>query len=271
MKRLSFFVLPLLLLLPALSFAQSEAAIKLELNRFLQDFGKAYVNLPVSKDRGTVMKFLAPDASYSIYSYNIAGKSRIQTLDFEDFDLYLSEVARTEGITLGYEIKDQHFTFVSPDLATFVYTVKYETKVENGIWVRGDETVTMSTAKKNGEWKIVYFSIVQVEDERLKGNCLCELFAATEGDEEVVAKMTIPAGRAYETRFVNLNFRAAGDDLFIRHGAAVYKRSKTGEVFSITDAGQEKIGTGTTRREIALLVLQHSFRSNCSKLSVPSK
>jgi hypothetical protein len=271
MKRLSFFVFPLLLLLPALTVAQSEAAIKLELTRFLQDFGKAYVNLPVSKDRSTVMKFLSPDANYSIYSYNIAGKSRIQTLDSEDFDLYLSEVARTEGITLGYEVRDQHFTFVSPDLATFVYTVKYETKVENGIWVRGDETVTMSTAKKNGEWKIVYFSIVQVEDERLKGNCLCELFAAAEGDTEVVAKMTIPAGRAYETTFVNLNFRTVGDDLFIRNGGAVYKRNKAGEIFSVTDAGQEKIGAATTRREVAMLVLQHSFRSNCSKLSPPTR
>ncbi len=269
MQKISLGILTLLIMLPFLGMAQNETVVKQELSKFLQDFDKAYVNLPVSKDKNTVLKFFMPDANYSIYSYNIAGQSRIQTLTTQDFGGYLEEITRTDGITLGYDITDQHFTYLSADLATFVYTVKYETKVVNGIWVRGDETVTMSTARKNGEWKVVYFSIVQVEDERLKGNCLCELFSSDGNDGEVVAKLVIPAGRTYMTKFANLNFKTVGDDTLVRLDDETYKRSKTGEIFSLNEAAPKSIGISTTRRETAITILQYSFRNSCSKLSVP--
>ncbi|GAB4406777.1 MAG: hypothetical protein OHK0039_08740 [Bacteroidia bacterium] len=256
---------------PVVSLAQQvdaarNDALKRELTQFINGFADSYVNLPKSKNKQSVLKHFSPEAVYAIYSYNIAGKARLQNQTVKEFEIYLDELVRSSNVSLGYDLQDINITYVSPSLATVVYTVKYETKEENGIWVKGDETVSLSLVKRGESWAIVYFTIIQVEDEKLKGNCLCELFIPEVDDGDVVVKTIIPSGRSYATRFDNLEFRTVDGDWLIRSGAVAYKRLKTGEVFAINGNEEVAIGVASSKRDAVLSIIQHTYKDSCARL-----
>lgn len=243
-------------------------ATKKELETLVRDFADTYAKLPTTKNKAAVLKYFAKDASSNIFIFNISGKSRVQNGDISGFEAYMDNVIRSNGIEIGYEIADINNIHVSGENATVNYRVNYETKVPNGIWVKGSETVTLAFEKKGDMWKIIHYTIVQFEDEKLKGTCLCELFIGEADDAEVVSKTTIPSGRSYSTKFDNFEFKTVGGDWVIKVQDKVYKRLKTGAVIATNAEGEEvQLGIADSKKATVLLIISDSlYGDSCAKL-----
>jgi len=263
----------LLFLFPLVLQAQNEAKIKAELSTFLQNFASDYEALPKTKNKQKVLKYFAPDATYTIYSHTIAGRARVQNFTIKDFAGYLESIVQASDITLGYDVGEQYFTYIGEDLATFSYSVRYETKEEAGIWVKGDETVTMAVIKEGDHWEVVHFTIVQIEDEKLKGTCLCELFIAEADNAEVVAKTTIPSGKSYSTRFDNFEFRPLENgNQIIRVNGKVFKQLPSGELFEVVDGEETEIAISNSKRETVLSIIAQSlYKDSCARLKAKTR
>ncbi|MEL6676704.1 MAG: nuclear transport factor 2 family protein, partial [Bacteroidota bacterium] len=187
------------------AFGQSEED---KLKTHLYEFAKAYENLPQTKNKQSVLKYFDPGATSNIFVFNIRGKSGVQNGTVDGFSAFMDNLLRSNELSLKYTIVDVNSIEVVENIATAVYKVDYEIKAEDGIWVKGDETVTMAFEKKQGSWKIVHYTYIQREDEKLKGTCACRLFTEDGGDKtQIVSKTTIPAGKSYSTKYDNFELR----------------------------------------------------------------
>ncbi|MEM7374784.1 MAG: nuclear transport factor 2 family protein [Bacteroidota bacterium] len=255
------------LTLPLTSAAQDQEAIEKELTEFLKAFGKDYVNVPTTKNTESVLKYFARDAKSNLFIFGISGRARVQNSDRDGFEAFLKTIIRSSGIQLGYDIGDIHFTNTSEEIATLAYAVNYEIKEDDGIWVKGNETVTMALEKRKEGWKIVHYTILQIEDEKLKGSCLCELFTAEGPEAEVVTKTTIPSGQSYSTKFDNFEFRKSGEDQVVRVGEQTFKRMKSGEVLHLGEEEETSLGVSSSKRETVLTILRdHLYKDSCASL-----
>ncbi|MEZ4774110.1 MAG: nuclear transport factor 2 family protein [Bacteroidia bacterium] len=255
-----------LFLKPITTVAQSDAETQKLLVAQLKAFAEAYVNLPNSKNKANVLRYFSKDATSNIFVFNISGVSRVSNGDYNGFEAYLDNLLRTPGIMLSYDIGNQVDVEVNGTVATLVYRVNYETKIPDGIWVKGKELVTMALEKKGTEWKIVHYTFMQVEDEKLKGTCLCELFTAEGEDGEVVAKTTVPSGRSYTTKFDNLEFRTTGSDQMIKVQDNYFRRAGTGKLLMVKDGEEVEVGISNSKRETVLLVIQALYKDSCARL-----
>ncbi len=263
---LLFFVICLFTILSVQ--AQDNAKDKKQLETLVREFADTYAKLPTTKNKAAVLKYFAKDARSNIFTFNISGKSRVQNGDLSGFEAFMDNVLRSTGIEITYDIAEISNVHVSGDNGTVSYRVNYETKVPDGIWVKGSETVTLAFEKQAEDWKIVHYTIVQFEDEKLKGTCLCELFIGEADDAEVVSKTTIPSGRSYSTKFDNFEFKTIGGDWVIKVQDKVYKRLKTGAVITNTAEGEEKqIGIANSKKETVLLIISDSlYNDSCASV-----
>lgn len=263
---LTFFLL-LGLIRPLDSFAQEDKAVQEELSTFLDNFAKDYVNLPKSKNIQSLLKYFDERSKSNIFSFGISGQARVTNSDIPGFEAYLKSLIRATDISLTYDIQDVYFTYTTPTFASLTYSLNYETKEKDGIWVKGVETVMMALEKSNDAWKIVHYSIVQIEDEKLKGTCLCEIFLSEEEDGEVVTKTTIPAGRSYSKKFNNFEFKTIEGEWLIRSGESSFKRRRNGEMVALDGEEEVKLGIANSRREAVLVILQErTYAESCARL-----
>lgn len=257
------------------AFAQGNSSANEEktIEAQLRAFAEAYTNLPQSKNKANVLRYFSKEATSNIFVFNISGRSRVQNGDYKGFEAYLDNLLRTPGISLGYEIRDLLDIEVNGKVATLVYRVGYETKVPDGIWVKGNEIVTMALEKTGAEWKIVHYTIMQVEDEKLKGTCLCELFISEADDGEVVSKTTVPSGRSYNTRFDNFEFRTNGQEQMIKVQNKVYRRSAEGQLLYLDETENEEVtlGVSNSKKETVLMIIAESlYKDSCARLKTKS-
>ena len=248
-----------------------QAEIREELETFIRSFEKDYVDFPKTKDKEVLFSYFSPEVTSNIFVFNISGRSRVSNSSLKGFDAYLSSILRAVKIDIKYNINNIAYTHLSEKTATLVYTVDYETKEDKGIWVKGKETVSMALEKIGEKWKIVHYAILQVEDEKLKGTCLCELFVAEGEDGEVISKTTIPVGRTYSTKFDYFEFRNMEDDQLIKVGDVVFKRAKTGELFVMELQNDTEVSVGVTgsKKETVLTILRdYLYKDSCTRLRV---
>lgn len=272
MKNLRHTVLLLLAGLLLFNVQAQNEADKEQLEAEVREFASTYAALPTTKDKAAVLKYFSKDVTSVIYVFNISGKARASTGDYKGFESYLDNMLRSSGITLGYDIVEISNIFVSGKNATVSYRVNYETKVPDGIWVKGSESVTLAFEKRGDVWMIVHYTIVQFEDERLKGTCLCELFISEADDGEVVSKTTIPSGRSYTTEFNNFEFRTVGGDQIIKVKDKVFKRLKTGAVIAMREGEEVQIGISNSKKETVLMIIGDDlYGDSCATLKTKTK
>jgi ketosteroid isomerase-like protein/predicted regulator of Ras-like GTPase activity (Roadblock/LC7/MglB family) len=248
---------------------QEKADTKL-LEQRLKDFVEAYASLPTSKNKQSVLRYFHPDATSNIFVFNISGRSRVRNSNLKEFETFMDNLLRANELSINYELAEIVDIEVHGPLATLVYKVNYEIKEEGGIWVKGKETVTMAMEKMRDEWKIVHYTFMQIEDEKLKGTCLCELFISEAEDGEVVSKTTVPSGQSYSTKFDNFEFRSAGGEQIIKTGGRIYKRLRNGKLVRLTEEGEEvEIGIADSKKDAVLMIIAKDLYSDsCTRLKV---
>ncbi len=250
-------------------FAQNGANIEQELKTLIESFATNYESLPQTKSKQSVLKFVEKDLTFSIFVLTISGSSRAQRGNYAGFEGYLDNVLRAEIETLKYDVSNIRVTQYSETNGTVVYSVNYETKQVDGLWVKGKETVTMALEKVDGTWKIAFYNIIQVEDEKLKGTCWCEIFASQSKEGQLVVKTTIPSGRSYTTHYDNFDFKSVNGETLISTGSYSFKRLNSGQLVALENGEEIELGMVQNRRESVLAVIRnYIYKDSCARLKV---
>ncbi len=251
---------------PSKSKADEEA-----LKKTLYGFAKAYSALPDSKKKQDVLVHIADNLTSTNITARINGSISTDNGDFAMFSSYLNKVVQTENFKIIYDVKDIIKTQVRGTNAVMVYEVYYEFAKDGSVWSKGTETVSMLFHKYGNKWKIQHFTFFNIEDQKFKGACLCEVFSAPTGD--YVAKTTVPAGKSYMTSLTNYVFK--GDpqlDRQITVDNYKFTWKSNGELIAESAAPEgttledKNLGNAMTKDEAVMLILeQFLFKNNCSK------
>ena len=250
--------------------AQDNADDRKVLEDMLYEFAEAYGSLPKTKNVESVLQFFSKDATSNIFVFNISGKSRVQNYKTTvGFEAYMNKIIASEGITFKYDVTDVVDITVGNGIASVVYKVDYEIKETDGLWVKGKETVTLALEKKKGDWVIEHYTFIQMEDEKLKGTCLVEMYVGDTNAESIVTRTVVPNGRAYESKFDNFEFRSIEGDWVIKVQDNLYKRLKTGPLYQISEDGEEEIGAPTSKKATIMMIIEDSlYEDSCARLKV---
>lgn len=237
----------------------------------LDSFVEAYQNLTSTKNKQAVLDHFHPDATSNIYVFNISGKSRVGNSTRNGFEAYMDNLLRSSDILNVYEVEGEPMIHQFGNIGTVSYKVKYEIKIEDGIWVKGNEVVTLAMEKVDGKWLIVHYNIVQVEDEKLKGTCICELFLGEGEDAEVVSKTTVPSGRNYTSKFDNFVFRTTDSgEWVIKSPERSFRRLTTGQLVETMPDGENVVlGIPNSKKETVLMILSEGiYKDSCARIKL---
>ncbi|MEL6256511.1 MAG: nuclear transport factor 2 family protein [Bacteroidota bacterium] len=259
-----------LLLCSGQLIAQDNADDRKVLENMLYEFAEAYGSLPQTKNVESVLQFFSKDATSNIFVFNISGKSRVQNYKTTvGFEAYMNKIIASEGITFKYDVTDVVDITVGNGIASVVYKVDYEIKEADGLWVKGKETVTLALEKKKGDWVIEHYTFIQMEDEKLKGTCLVEMYVGDTNAESIVTRTVVPNGRSYDSKFDNFEFRSIEGDWVIKVQDNLYKRLKTGPLYQISEDGEEEIGAPTSKKATIMMIIEDSlYEDSCARLKV---
>ncbi|MGF1532563.1 MAG: hypothetical protein ACFCUI_02590 [Bernardetiaceae bacterium] len=221
-----------------------------------------------------VLQHFSPELRTTVISSDIKGRVRVIRNDYAQFSEFLGRLAFSPGLRLDYQVSEVLKVEAKTRFGFVVYNVNYELNQEGSVWNRGNETVTVSFEKKGGQWKIVHFTTVIFEDEKLRGRCFCKIYAPKEAAEanEYLAMMLVPAGESYMEKSYNIRFRDGEAERVINAGDREFRwRYSNGEVWQLSQSGikQKLLGTAKLRQEAIIVVLRDYFhQDNCSSLTI---
>lgn len=241
------------------------------LKKTLYAFAKAYSNLPTTKSKKDILKHVADNLTSTNIVARINGVTSTDHGNFGTFSSYLNKIIRTENFKVVYEVLDIVKVHLRGTNAVVVYEVKYEFAKGGTVWSKGKETVSMLFHKYGTKWKIQHFTFFNLEDQKFKGACLCEVFSAPTGD--YVAKTTVPTGKSYTTSLTNYIFK--GDSRLDRKIIVddyKFRWKANGEIIAESappkgvNLKNKHLGNANSKGKAVMLILKEFlFKHNCSK------
>ena len=253
--------------------APEVAALKLKFNEFID----AYANIEKNKDVTKVLKHVAPDVISTLVSFDLTGKMNILYSDYKGFAGFLDKLTTTEGLAVNYVLDNIDKMYISGNIGVVVYGVKYENKRGGQIWSKGYENVSLTYKKIAGEWKIVQYVVTQIEDEKTKVSCICEL-TVENNSQDFIMKTTIPSGRSYITELNPIGFMFPNNEKMIVIGEKYYKWTANGDINYM----EEPVGDATIKetkianiadlndRKLAVetILTQHYYKAVCNEVQI---
>lgn len=248
------------------------------LRKDFETFIDAYANLEKTKDKTAVLKYLSKDVQSTIIYFYIGGRANTIVGDYASFSSFMDKLINTQGLQIKYQVVKVPRLYVSGERGVVVYVVEYDVQKNGTSWSKGNETVTLTYKKIAGEWKIIQYSIVNIEDEKLRGACLCEIYGDGTGD--YVAKTTIPNGRTYDTDLTTFEFTKINEERIIKTGKYAYRWDKDGSIFlrenalPNIEAKEIKIGMGDTfekKSVLTLILKKHLYSETCTDIKITEK
>ncbi|MEM6298959.1 MAG: hypothetical protein AAF740_09765 [Bacteroidota bacterium] len=270
------FLLFLLFLLPSVASAQQTA--KDSLRQAFDEFILNYQQLIDTHKVEKVTQFFDESLRTTVVTSDIRSRVRVFHNSFKQFGEFLGKLAFSPGLHLKYEVEDVLQLYTTGRFGYVVYQVNYELNQEGSIWNKGNETVTLSYQKIGGKWKIIHFTTVIFEDEKLRGRCYAKIYAPKEAAEknEYLASVVVPSGEAYSEESYTFEFNTRENERAIlaedqATGIQQEFRWKYSneEIWELSDSGlkQEVLGTAKARQEAIIIILrEHFHEDNCSSM-----
>lgn len=253
-----------------------------ELKKLTVNFVETYGKFTQTKDKSSVLKFMHEKVSASLFNANVSGRYRNFTGDYQAFDEYLTKLANAENLNLVYKLTGVVAEYASDNIGSVVYTADYQMEREGSVWEKGIEQVTLVFKKFNNEWKIIYYATINIEDEKLRGDCFCELFESKPGN--FVTKTVVPGGRGYTEDLQNFEFLQKPEGRIIRSGNQIYQWSESGELSyvpqrapaakptTVTPAAITLSGTAADKEQAIMMILREvNYKESCANIKMRRK
>ncbi|WP_157637706.1 nuclear transport factor 2 family protein [Flexithrix dorotheae] len=271
MKKIKPGIITLLiiLLVPTLNFGKLMAADPEEeaLANLVKESSKALANYHASKDKGAVLKYFHEKMVIDFTFISVSGKVRNERISYEEFATHLDAFSH-ERMGRTHDI-DVLKTIVHQDIGVVNYTEDYEVTFGEEVLTKGSQVIT-ATAKKFGKtWKIIRITVVEMESEKFKGSCLCELYEGTSATGNFITKTTVPGGKNYTS---NMNhFTVTKKDrgtVLINMDGENFIWENNLNIFEAKEDGSKgtKIGIGTNSYEVIQTLIKAEFSEHCTDL-----
>lgn len=269
---LSFFLLPKSMLL-----AQEEQEVDTEaeakvITQVIRDFAREYSNLSQSKDKMKVLRFFNRRMRSNMNFIRIGGRVNVAEGTYEKFEDNIESLISSE-LSIKHEVAEVFHVTVKGDIGVVSYQNNFEVMKGKDLLSKGAQLVTITQKKFPEGWRIILYNVTEIEDEKLKGNCLCELFESTVAGIDYVSKVIVPGGTSYNTTLVNFIFRRTDKEgeIIIKTESDYYKWYKDGEgelfLYDIDKKETvEKIGVSKEKDQAVILILEDLYSERCTNM-----
>ncbi len=238
-----------------------------------QSFVETYTKFSQTKDKKSILNFMSEKVSAMLVNTNIQGTVQPFSSDYAGLVTYLDKLIDNEEVTLDYKLAEIARVAVVGEIGTVFYDAEYNIQRAGEYWSKGFETVYLVFKKEKGIWKIIHYTTLTIEDEKLRGDCYCEFF--TSAGKGYIARTTIPSGKSYEAK---LNTFAFADNKITVDGRVFEWRNRT-EVYgkaannSAGVAAEEMLlGMAKTEEEVIAVILKESlYHTNCANIKIRKK
>jgi hypothetical protein len=249
------------------SMAQKPEA---ELEKFIKDYAKAYENVTKTRDKESVLKYVSKDLFSTIIKSNVVDNFGLIQSSYADFDSYLDQLLRSDGMEINYSVKSILRSKVRGKTGVVVAEINAQTASRGEIWNKGSEITTFTLKQFKSGWKILNFNVVSLEEEQNKGTCLLEVFKASTGSYMV--KTIVPKGSTYQTTVNNFEFNPGNGISYVSlDGENSYSWLRDGPITKLAAGNQpEKIIASAIDEYEALLniVKLDLYAANCLNFRV---
>ncbi|MCK5703388.1 MAG: hypothetical protein KAI29_19655 [Cyclobacteriaceae bacterium] len=243
-------------------FAQKPEA---EIERFIKDYAKAYENITKTRDKQSVLKYVSKDLFSTIIKSNVVDNFGLIQASYADFDSYLEQVLRTDGMVVNYDVKDILRSKVRGKSGVVVCEIGVQVSSKGEIWNKGTELTTFVLKKFKSGWKILNFNVVSLEEEQNKGTCMTEVFKASTGNYMV--KTIVPKGSTYEYNVNNFEFNPGNGIVYISlDGENSYSWLRDGPITKMAEGNQPEkvVGQAIDEHQAVLNIIKLDlYKSNC--------
>lgn len=268
MRKLFILLFPILFLNSVVTADPQEDKAALE--KLILSSTKAMSDYNKTKNKSAVLKHFHEKMLIDFTYISISGKVRNERIDFNEFAAHLDEISHGKmGFTHDVEIMR---TYITGGIGVVSLTEDYEIKYNNEILNKGSQLIT-TTAKKFGtQWKIIRMTVIEVENEKLKGTCLCELFTGKENQGgDLIAKVTSPGGKSYNSDMFNFSFKKENKvKTIVKMEDVTYAWENSFAIWT-TDADGNKIkqiGQGASESEVVKLLVSKEFTDHCTDFKI---
>ena len=197
----SIFIVGAVFLLMNRGYAQKPET---EIDNTVRDFAKAYENVTKTRDKESVLKYLSKDLFSTIVKSNVVDNFGLIQSSYSDFEGYLDQLLRTDGVSMKYQINDILRSKVRGKTGVVVCDVSVAVSSKGAVWSKGSEITTFTLKKFKDGWKILYFNVISLDEEQNKGTCLVQIY--TSNNNNYVAKTIVPDGDSYKTNLNTFEF-----------------------------------------------------------------
>ena len=260
-SALLFFILTVFMV--QIGMAQKPEA---EIERFIKDYAKAYENITKTRDKESVLKYVSKDLFSTIIKSNVVDNFGLIQSSYADFDSYLEQLIRTEGMQVDYSIKSMLRSKVRGRTGVVVAEMAIQVSSKGEIWNKGTEITTFTLKQFKSGWQILNFNVVSLEEEQNKGTCLTELFKAATGNYMV--KTIVPKGETYESNVNNFEFNPGNGIVYISlDGENSYSWLRDGPITKLASGSQpEKVVAPAIDEYDAVLTIikEDLYKNNCT-------
>jgi len=237
-----------------------------EIERFIKDYAKAYENITKSRDKQSVLKFVSKDLFSTIIKSNVVDNFGLIQSTYADFDGYLEQLIRTEGMQVDYNIKEILRSKVRGRTGVVVAEIEIQVSSKGEVWNKGTEITTFTLKQFKSGWTILNFNVVSLEEQQNKGTCLTELFKASTGNYMV--KTIVPKGETYESNVNNFEFNPGNGIVYISlDGENSYSWLRDGPITKLAQGNQPQkvIGPAIDEYDAVLTIIkQDLYVANCT-------
>jgi hypothetical protein len=253
---------------------QAQKSEEETLKKMLYDFTDTYSEYGRLKaDKEKLLAFVSKELSSTLVNYDVRDHVKITHSNYVGFSSYLDKMARAKDVVITYKVSDIIRTHVKGNIGVIVYVVESEVAKNGSVLNKGSETVTITFRKGKSAWKIIHYTVIGIEDEKLKGACLCEFFSGSSdaNSSHYVVKTIVPSGREYSTALNNFEFTRSAGDKIITVDKYTYHWTKNGEVYVEEGGKKSMIGkvTGVIEEDVIVLIIKkHLYQSNCTQVKV---
>ena len=184
---------------------------------------------------------------------------------YAEFDSYLEQILRTDGMEVKYGIKEILRSKVRGKSGVVVCEIGVQVASKGEIWNKGTELTTFVLKNYKSGWKILSFNVVSLEEEQNKGTCLTEVFKASSGN--YLVKTIVPKGSTYESNINNFEFNPGNGIFYISlDGESSYSWLRDGPITKLPSGNQPEkvVGPAIDEYEVVLNIIKLDlYKDNC--------
>ncbi len=279
MKQIPFFMTLVLFVFFSSTitlFAQNDentlAAEHKAISGVIKDFTKSFSEISETGDKESVLQYFEEQFTSDLTFVRIGSTVRNSSGNYERLSAQLENLINSKDMKITYDIQEISKYALKGTIAVVPFVTNFEVKQGDEVVMKGSQLFTFTLRKSEDKWRVVHYTVTEIEDQRNKGACICELFEEQSRNINLVSKITFPSGSDYKTEFDEFTFKKvdAGTMILLRTGKTTHYLLDNNKMVHVLDANDkpiQELGKAENSSEAVLLILQtHIYNSNCLRI-----